>query len=98
MSATRLLLLAAIPGATMATALYSLPAERPVPLPAGVGRELVEAHCSACHSLDYITTQPPGLGPDHWRKSVEKMVTIHGAEIPPQDRAVIEAYLARTFP
>jgi len=69
-----------------------------VSLPPGPGRALVEAHCSACHSLDYITTQPPGLGADHWRKSVEKMVTIHGAEIPEGDRAVIEAYLARTYP
>jgi mono/diheme cytochrome c family protein len=74
-----------------------LPAEKPVVLPRGAGVELVEAHCSACHSLDYVTTQPRGKGERFWADSVEKMIDTHGAEIPEGDRKVIVAYLGRTF-
>ncbi len=87
--------------AGMATALaaqaYRLPQEKPVTLPRGAGVELVEAHCSACHSLDYVTTQPRGKGEAFWAHNVSKMVDTHGAEIPEADQKVIVAYLARTF-
>jgi mono/diheme cytochrome c family protein len=76
---------------------YALPPERPVVLPRGAGVELVEAHCSACHSLDYVTTQPRGKGERFWADSVEKMIDTHGAEIPEGDAKVIVAYLGRTF-
>ena len=54
---------------------------------------LVEAHCSACHSIDYITTQPPGKGRDFWQAEVTKMVTVYGAPVPAEDAARIAAYL-----
>jgi mono/diheme cytochrome c family protein len=76
---------------------YKLPAETPVALPKGAGVELVEAHCSACHSLDYLTTQPRGKGEKFWADNVTKMIDTHGAEIPDDDRKVIVAYLGRTF-
>jgi mono/diheme cytochrome c family protein len=76
---------------------YRLPEEKPVVLPRGAGVELVEAHCSACHSLDYLTTQPRGKGEAFWAHNVEKMIDTHGAEIPDDDRKVIVAYLGRTF-
>ncbi len=76
---------------------YSLPAEKPVVLPRGAGVELVEAHCSACHSLDYLTTQPRGKGEAFWAGNVEKMIDTHGAEIPEGDAKAIIAYLGRVF-
>lgn len=84
-------------GSTVAAAAYSLPPERPVTLPPGPGVELVQAHCSACHSLDYVTTQPRGKGARFWADNVEKMIDTHGAEIPPEDAKAITAYLGRTF-
>jgi sulfite dehydrogenase (cytochrome) subunit B len=87
--------------AGMATALaaqaYRLPDERPVVLPRGAGVDYVEAHCSACHSLDYITTQPRGKGREFWARNVDKMIDTHGAEIPPEEAKAIVAYLGRTF-
>jgi mono/diheme cytochrome c family protein len=76
---------------------YRLPEETPVTLPRGAGVELVEAHCSACHSLDYLTTQPRGKGQTFWADNVAKMIDTHGAEIPEDDAKVIVAYLGRTF-
>lgn len=82
---------------TVAAAAYSLPTETPVVLPRGEGVELVEAHCSACHSLDFVTTQPRGKGETFWADNVAKMIDTHGAEIPPEDAKAITAYLGRTF-
>jgi mono/diheme cytochrome c family protein len=76
---------------------YHLPDERPVSLPPGDGAELTQNTCSACHSLDYIQTQPRGLGPQVWRAEVAKMVTSYGAAIEPGDADKITAYLAKTF-
>jgi mono/diheme cytochrome c family protein len=84
-------------GSAVAAAAYSLPPEKPVVLPKGAGVELVEAHCSACHSLDYVTTQPRGKGERFWAENVAKMIDTHGAEIPPGDVKAVVAYLGRTF-
>ena len=40
---------------------YELPEETAVFKP-GPGVEAAENNCVACHSADYITTQPPGMG------------------------------------
>jgi sulfite dehydrogenase (cytochrome) subunit B len=84
-------------GTVVAAQAYSLPAEKPVVLPRGAGVELAEAHCSACHSLDYVTKQPRGKGQKFWADNVAKMVDTHGAEIPEEDAKAITAYLGRTF-
>ena len=65
-------------------------------LPPGEGLELVEAHCLACHSLDYVTTQPPQMGDAFWKATVTKMVDVMKAPIEPSDAEAIAAYLART--
>ena len=59
--------------------------------------EVVVNNCSACHSLDYITTQPRGKGEQFWRDAVAKMVTVYGAPISPEDAAAVGAELARKF-
>jgi cytochrome c5 len=76
---------------------YRLPEEKPVVLPRGSGVELVEAHCGACHSLDYITTQPRGKGETFWADNVAKMIDTHGAEIAEGDAKAIVAYLGKSF-
>jgi mono/diheme cytochrome c family protein len=68
----------------------------PPELPAGSGRELVESFCVACHSLRYITTQPP-LAPKQWAATVDKMVQSYGAVVPDEARAQIVAYLQSHF-
>jgi sulfite dehydrogenase (cytochrome) subunit B len=88
------LALAAVASAAIA-APYRLPPEPAIALPPGPGVELVQAHCSACHSLDYITTQPPAMGQAFWADTIAKMIKTYGAEIPADHQAAIIAYLAR---
>jgi mono/diheme cytochrome c family protein len=76
---------------------YALPEEAPVTLPPGPGAELTMATCSACHSLDYVTTQPRGKGAQFWKDSVAKMVSVYGAPVGKEDAETISAYLATTY-
>ena len=62
----------------------------------GDGRELVESFCVACHSLRYLTTQPP-LPAKQWAATVDKMVQAYGAVVPDEARAQIVAYLQAHF-
>lgn len=76
---------------------YRLPDEQPITLPAGPDVELAEAHCAACHSLDYVRTQPRGKGPMFWRDAVTKMIKVYGAPLTPEEADKVSAYLARTY-
>jgi len=78
-------------------AAYRIPAERPIVLPSGDDADLVAAQCAACHSLDYVTTQPRGKGAQFWRDAVTKMKTVYGADIDKESADRIAAYLARNF-
>ena len=60
------------------------------------GRELVQSFCSTCHSLRYITMQPP-LPPAQWEATVKKMIDVHGAEIPQPIAWRIIAYLQANY-
>lgn len=59
--------------------------------------QIVVAQCSACHSLDYITTQPRAKGAQFWRDSVTKMVNVYGARITPETADAVAGVLARKF-
>ena len=59
--------------------------------------EVVVNNCSACHSLDYITTQPRGKGEQFWRDAVAKMVNVYKAPLSPEDADAVAATLARKF-
>lgn len=61
-------------------------------LPPGEGRDATVAMCSVCHSLRYITMQPP-LPPETWRATVRKMIDVHGATIPEDVAERITKYL-----
>lgn len=80
------------------TVTYALPAENPPP-PALAGPEEapVAANCSACHSLDYIVTQPRGKGAQFWRDEVTKMLNVYKAPISAQDADKISDILAKKF-
>ena len=72
-------------------------AEQSVPLNNAPGREAVENNCSACHSLDYVRINSPFLDRKGWQSEVDKMIKAFGADISPQDAAVIVDYLARNY-
>lgn len=67
---------------------------RPSPLP---GYALARQHCVACHSVDYISSQPPGSSREYWEKTVRKMKTAFGWPLPEQDVAPLVDYLAQTY-
>ena len=58
---------------------------------------VVVNHCSSCHSLDYITTQPRGKGEQFWRDSVAKMINVYKAPLSPEQADAVAATLARKF-
>ena len=75
---------------------YRLPQET-AQLKADAGAELVQANCGTCHSLDYITTQPPRRGEAFWHASVTKMIKVYQAPVDEADAARIAAYLAANY-
>lgn len=79
------------------TVSIDLPSDETPAVLATPDAEIVAVTCSACHSLDYLTTQPRGKGEQFWRDSVTKMVNVYGAPIAPEDAAEISAILARKF-
>jgi mono/diheme cytochrome c family protein len=71
--------------------------EARVALVEGQGKQLVEAHCVMCHSLDYIPMNSVFLDRKGWEASVNKMVKVMGAPIGERDAAAIVDYLARNY-
>ena len=61
------------------------------------GRELVQANCMTCHSLDYIQMNSVFLDREGWQKSVDKMVKAMGAPIRPEDVPAIVDYLTAAY-
>ena len=83
-------------GFTLTSAAAALPTDDAA-LPPGPHREAVEANCTGCHSAAMLTAQP-GLTREQWQASVEKMVKVHRAPIPPADRPRIVDDLASLQP
>jgi mono/diheme cytochrome c family protein len=77
---------------------YQLPEETAAFKP-GPGVEVAQANCGACHSADYINTQPrgAGFGREFWQAEVSKMIKVMGAPINEQDAAKIVDYLTATY-
>jgi len=61
-------------------------------LPPGEGREIMQGYCNMCHSVTYITMQPP-LPSATWATEVYKMIDTYGALIPEDEVEQIIAYL-----
>ncbi|MBI2404537.1 MAG: sulfide dehydrogenase [Gemmatimonadetes bacterium] len=82
------------PAAVVAGAVYDVgpfPLNTPELAP-GEGRDPTVAMCSVCHSVRYITMQPP-LPPEVWQAMVRKMIDVHGAPIPDDAARQITVYL-----
>ena len=95
--------LAAIAGlgvvATAAAPLnYAVPEDTAAFRP-GANLEVVQNNCTACHSADYIRTQPRGerFKKDFWQAEVTKMIKVYGAPIDEADVGKIVDYLTATY-
>lgn len=100
---TKILLVASVLGGPVVAlakpVTYTLPESAPIDgaLKPEPDEELVQANCAACHSLDYISTQPPRKGQLFWTATVNKMIKTYGAPIEHADAEAIAAYLARNY-
>ena len=83
---------------TAAPVKYKLP-EETVALKPGPNLEVVKNNCTACHSVDYISTQPrgPKFKKDFWQAEVTKMIKVYGAPIDDADVPKIVDYLTATY-
>ena len=77
---------------------YALPAETAAFKP-GPNLDVVKNNCTACHSADYVDTQPRGAKDKKafWQAEVTKMIKVYGAPIADADVAGIVDYLATTY-
>jgi sulfite dehydrogenase (cytochrome) subunit B len=77
---------------------YTLPDETAAFKP-GPNLETVQNNCTACHSADYIKTQPRGekFKKDFWAAEVTKMIKVYGAPIDEADVGKIVEYLTATY-
>jgi mono/diheme cytochrome c family protein len=77
---------------------YKLPDETATFKP-GPNVEVVQNNCSACHSADYVATQPrgPKFKKDFWQAEVTKMIKVYGAQIEDSDVPKIVEYLATNY-
>ena len=90
-------LLAASP-ALAAPRTYELPPETAA-LAAGPNQDEALNNCGACHSAEYISTQPRSLANPKafWQAEVSKMKAAYGAPIDDADIPKIVDYLVSTY-
>jgi mono/diheme cytochrome c family protein len=76
---------------------YDLP-EETAALKPGPNVDVVQGNCTACHSVDYIQSQPrgPSFKKDFWQAEVTKMIKVYGAPIADGDVSKIVDYLVAT--
>jgi mono/diheme cytochrome c family protein len=77
---------------------YTLPDEVAAFKP-GANVEVVKNNCAACHSSDYVQTQPrgPKFTKDFWQAEVTKMIKVYGAPIDDADAGKIVEYLTANY-
>lgn len=77
---------------------YELPEETAALAP-GPGLDVAQANCGACHSADYISTQPRGLRDPaaFWTAEVNKMRHVYGAQVEEGDVKAIVDYLVAAY-
>jgi len=77
---------------------YKLPDETAAFKP-GANLETVKNNCTACHSADYVKTQPRGekFRKDFWAAEVTKMIKVYGAPIGDADVGKIVDYLTANY-
>ncbi|MBN8992494.1 MAG: cytochrome c [Rhizobiales bacterium] len=77
---------------------FTLPGETAAFRP-GANLDVVQNNCTACHSADYIKTQPRGekFKKDFWAAEVTKMIKVYGAPIEEADVGKIVDYLSANY-
>jgi len=77
---------------------YKLPEETAAFKP-GANLDVVRNNCLACHSADYVKTQPRGekFRKDFWQAEVTKMIKVYGAPIGEADVGKIVDYLTANY-
>jgi cytochrome c5 len=67
---------------------------KPIKLPKGAGKAMVQAKCSQCHALSVAL----GIRQDkeHWAATVDQMIS-RGAIVSDDEFDVVVAYLAKNF-
>jgi cytochrome c551/c552 len=91
--------LAALLAVSLSTATLALDIQLPPETTAfkqDSGAEIANAQCLICHSVEYVTMQPPMPLP-FWKSSIQKMQQKYGAPIPDADVAALAEYLARNY-
>ena len=84
--------------ASAAALKIDLPKESATTYKPGPNLEVVQGNCAACHSSDYIATQPPMKDKKgFWQAEVTKMIKVYGAPIDDADVGKIVDYLAATY-
>jgi cytochrome c5 len=61
------------------------------------GKSYIVAHCTMCHSVDYITMHAKVLDRAGWGKTVGKMTKVMGAPISETEKQVIIDYLTKNY-
>jgi cytochrome c5 len=78
-------------GFTLASTSIELPSED-APFPDGPHADVINAHCTSCHSASMALTQPP-LSADQWKAVVTKMRESYHAPVADGDVPAILDYL-----
>ena len=90
--------LAAMTGPTLAAPVNYKTPEEVAAFKPGPNLEVVRGNCTACHSADYVATQPPMKDKKaFWQAEVTKMIKVYGAPIAEADVGKIVDYLAATY-
>ena len=71
--------------------------EKQVQLRQAPGLDKVEAHCSACHSLDYVQMNSRFLSAAGWEAEIAKMINAFGAQIDQAAAKTIADYLNKNY-
>ncbi|OZI32706.1 sulfite:cytochrome C oxidoreductase subunit B [Bordetella genomosp. 1] len=85
-----------LPVASAGALEIQLPTETAMLRPAATGADAA-APCMMCHSVDYLSTQPPML-PGFWQAEVRKMVDAYGAPLSAEQLPGIVEYLDAAYP
>lgn len=85
-------------GVLAAPRVYVLP-EETAEFAAGPHLEMVQGNCAACHSAEYVATQPRTFADPRafWTAEVVKMQKVYGAPVNNADVPAIVDYLVQTY-
>jgi len=75
-----------------------MPAETAVYQPSDLpGYQLVQKNCIACHSAQYVSSQPSSSSRSYWTATVHKMEKIFGAPIDEKEIPEMVDYLVKIY-